>query len=1167
MTTNFGCGEARRAMAAQPSVYNEERNLLRLRAWEQRNQETSQTKEINPEDVPLFGEPYKTNKGDELSHRIQRMLGRYEDVNNPCSDSTEALPIPSCVSFLQSDQGQANTDKSTKTPFHNQTSQKGLSSNSYTSQPVRTFATASSPIQHGHSTTFSTTSLNQSQSSQFSHSVYQQKKSEVFSDLREYVNLPQERSAQSPDAKPLPFQHSTDNNIDMDKREIFERHKLQGSTDCPSGSSSTVDASTLNIKQSPKDGSLPQAKTNTLPSQTFPSLLSSKQPGIVMTQKPTAYVRPMDGQDQVVNESPVLKPSPEHYVPLPELINKTDLGKAKEMPQFIETTVEEAQCVEDILREMTHSWPPLLTAIRTPSIGEPSKSPFPAKEAQRVSSCSEQKNRGPSPGGPCHFSQQSSSTSFEVTRSSFVETSSSSDSESSAGSESDSESSTEEPPQPPESSSVKTRPDSPAVSHGDWQLGNWIRSSQQNSSSDGRSDALVSESPSHKLLPQPQALKSSSADPTEECRPQLSSQQKELTDRLAMPHRFSKNPQDNYCFKQSKKNLPADVSSCSNARKLLKPAAAGCPDRSEGAFSINCGSVTIQTKDPCYTDTPKVKMKTEHCKKDKSNTKKDIKRSKHTKCDKQKAGSEVALILYGHCSSCGVRYPNPCSCPSRSPAQSDQVSPPPPVRISCNKPKADTFDQSNTKMPQKSTRKDSENSCQAAKGSWNHYQPPRSLLVKIELSLLSRVPQTSSIHRGISSNAKRPALVIEQDDGGSDVSKAHKHVKASKKSQNVDVESKTPSKKKQKLENKNTLSTHPSVKQESSSNPADVRVKKKAKKHLQNSNSTSKNAVKDSKLEKCLGKARESTKEAIKKKDSHKHNKSSAKQIRHLQPEKLKLPKSSHDVPSGSQTHIKTLTNRSLLTFDESQFPVKHYIKEAKRLKHKADAESDKLSKAFNYLDAAMFFVESGIAMEKDPQTSMSSYTMFAETVELLKFVLKLKNPVDSSAASSEKDFLVLCMRCQCILQMAMFRHKQKTAVKYSKTLTDHFNSLPSVYLSVRITENPSPNMPSPASTSSGLGPGSSYGAGGLGVGPFGATVAVPQEIEQVAFTYVNITVLFLNAHDIWEQAEELTHKGSGLLAELDTLLGPLSLTSSLSSMVHYTRQGVHWLRLDGPKV
>lgn len=47
--------------------------------------------------------------------------------------------------------------------------------------------------------------------------------------------------------------------------------------------------------------------------------------------------------------------------------------------------------------------------------------------------------------------------------------------------------------------------------------------------------------------------------------------------------------------------------------------------------------------------------------------------------------------------------------------------------------------------------------------------------------------------------------------------------------------------------------------------------------------------------------------------------------------------------------------------------------------------QSDKLCKAFSYVDAAMYFVESGIAMEKDPQISMSSYTMFAETLELLK--------------------------------------------------------------------------------------------------------------------------------------------------------------------------------------
>lgn len=272
------------------------------------------------------------------------MLGSYEDVNNPLA--IEPLPVPAYETFSRSDQGQPNTDNSAKPPFHNQVhymstqSQTGPSNNSYSSQPMRLSTASSSPNHHGHSSTLSKASLNHSQ---LSHSAHQQKKSEALSDLRERVSLPQEMSAQAPDAKPLPFLHSSEHNNmepkDTDTKDTFNFHHLQGSIDHPSAS--TMDVSTLNLKQSPKDASLPQANKGTaLPSQTFPPLLSSKQPSVVMTQKPTAYVRPMDGQDQVVNESPELKPSSEPYVPLPEIIiNKPDLGKTKTLPQFLEVSI------------------------------------------------------------------------------------------------------------------------------------------------------------------------------------------------------------------------------------------------------------------------------------------------------------------------------------------------------------------------------------------------------------------------------------------------------------------------------------------------------------------------------------------------------------------------------------------------------------------------------------------------------------------------------------------------------------------------------------------------------------------------------------------------------------------------------------------------------------
>ncbi|XP_076614347.1 AF4/FMR2 family member 1 isoform X2 [Chaetodon auriga] len=1192
MTTNFGCCE-RRTMASQPSVYSEERNLLRLRAWEQRNQETSQAKELNPENVPLFGEPYKTNKGDELSNRIQRMLGSYEDVNNPSPFATEPLPIPTNVTSSQSDRGQPNADKPTKPPFHNQVhymstqSQKALSSNGYSSQPTRTSAASSSPNHHGHSSNVSNASLNHSQ---LGHPAHQQKKREAYSDLRESVSLPQEMSSQSPDAKPLPFLHSSDQDTtDMNTKDTFDRHQPQGSPDQPSECVSTMDVSTFNTKQSPKDASLSQAnKGNALPSQTFSSLLS-KQPSVVMTQKPTAYVRPMDGQDQVVSESPELKPSPEPYVPLPEITNKSDLGKVKILPQFLETRTNEAQCVEDILREMTHSWPPLLTAIHTPSTGETSKSPFPAKEAEHASSCPGQKKYDSSPADPSQLIPQSSSSSFEAAHSRGLESASSSDSESSSRSESDSESTIEEPLQPPVSSSVKTEPDAPAVAHVDWQLGNWIRSSQQSSSAESQSGAHASESPAHKQPPPTQSSKHPSVevvDPTGESKSQLSSRQREFTDSLGKPQQCSEGPQDNCNQHSSQKSPSADLNSCS--RKLScsthssKPAKAGCPDHTEAALGVKCEEVVAtRDKKPCFTDRPKVKTKTGRSNKSKgsSETKRDSKRtSKHTSLDKRKAGSEpeVSLVPCSHCPSCGVQHPNPCSCPTQSPAQPEQLSPAPPVRISYSKTKSETICQKRTKIAHKATHRHPEKTGHTAKNPRDPCRPPGSLLVKIELSLLSRVPQTSSNRQEIPGDAKKSAVVIEQDGGGTDASAVQKRTKTSKKSipQNVEVDSKTIPRKKPKLENKNTSSIHASIKLENPSNPTDQRERKKAKKNPVPSQQppTPKDAAKDSKSQKrSCEETQEASKEAVKSKDSHKHKRSSGKHTE--RPHCVKPPKSGFSVPPSSQPTREALTKRPLLRFEDRQFPVKHYIKEAKKLKHKADAEADKLSKAFNYLDAAMYFVESGIAMEKDPQISMSSYTMFAETVELLKFVLKLKNSVDPSAPPSEKDFLALCLKCQSLLQMAMFRHKHKTALKYSKTLTDHFSNsaqktnVPSV-LTSKVTDTPSPmsNMPSPASTSTSSGPGSNHSGSGLVVDPVGSTVVVPQAIEQVAFTYVNITTLFLSAHDIWEQAEELAHKGSGLLMELDTVLGPLSLMSSMSSMVCYTRQGVHWLRLDSQK-
>lgn len=52
-------------------------------------------------------------------------------------------------------------------------------------------------------------------------------------------------------------------------------------------------------------------------------------------------------------------------------------------------------------------------------------------------------------------------------------------------------------------------------------------------------------------------------------------------------------------------------------------------------------------------------------------------------------------------------------------------------------------------------------------------------------------------------------------------------------------------------------------------------------------------------------------------------------------------------------------------------------------------SQVDKLGKAVNYIDAALSFMECGKAMEEGPLEAKSPYTMYSETVELIRWVMQ----------------------------------------------------------------------------------------------------------------------------------------------------------------------------------
>ncbi|XP_041440150.1 AF4/FMR2 family member 3 [Xenopus laevis] len=249
----------------------------------------------------------------------------------------------------------------------------------------------------------------------------------------------------------------------------------------------------------------------------------------------------------------------------------------------------------------------------------------------------------------------------------------------------------------------------------------------------------------------------------------------------------------------------------------------------------------------------------------------------------------------------------------------------------------------------------------------------------------------------------------------------------------------------------------------------------------------------------------------------------------------------------------------SQVFFDNRPRSADYFMQEAKQMKHKADAMMDKFDKVLNYTEAALSFIECGNAMEHGPIVSKSPYTMYAETVELIRYALRLKSHSGPNATNQDKKITALCYRCLALLYWRMFRLKRDHAVKYSKALIDYFKSSSKSSLASssqssngKTTGTPSPTSPSPSPVSS---------VGSQGSTSNSSIISIPQRIHQMAANHVSITNSILHSYDYWEIADNLTKDNQDFFNELDALMGPITLHSSMEHLVQYTRQGLHWVR------
>uniref|UniRef100_A0A4W4H638 AF4/FMR2 C-terminal homology domain-containing protein n=1 Tax=Electrophorus electricus TaxID=8005 RepID=A0A4W4H638_ELEEL len=1059
------------------NMNREDRNVLRMKERERRNQEIQQGGEAFPANSPLFPEPYKvSSKEDKLSSRIQSMLGNYDEMKETMGEP------PMSKLLAKASSSSSSEDKS----IYSEQRVGGSQSQGNKWTPVGPAA--------GPSPSASSSSKSQGRpgsAAQNAHGGGGQRGGGGGGQRHE------RDFAGGSNKKPSKHEH---------KSHATSSPAKPGSDRYRSKSPREREASWDSPSRVHSSSSFPGGQHS---SQSFPPSLMSKTSSMV--QKPTAYVRPMDGQ-----ETAEPKTSSESYGGQSHSGSMGEMktnGKASLTKLKIPGSMAgDASCVDEILKEMTQSWPPPLTAIHTPCKTEPSKFPFPTKVrlkkciSGKGSSTSQQQAKAcdgdqsnmlhddlklssseDSDGGQDSAKRNTSASNNNSEGAEREDSSSHSGSESSSGSESESESSStdsesNEPPRP--ASPEREQP--PANK---WQLDNWLSKMEDREANTGRGYGN-------------QGSKDSAPTPSRDLR-------------------------------------AAQKGSESGRGRQKSPA------QSEGGGGGGQRRF-VGKKQPKKSEKPPV-------------------------VEEPKGGLKVESEPAPEPPQHRARAPNkgPRK-PSMRKEPRPSSSPRAVAAAAADRRKA----RAPGKTPQKSrefvdtdpSSSDSEGEESAPSSSQTpKYRPPpppplpRQLLVTIDLNLLSRVP--GRLCKDGEAKADRDAAGESKD---FQKQPGEKGASKGKRKHKNDDDGLKPDNKKSRLEER---SSHHKANKESSKRGLEKdkepvpspsmgpqrtpRAEQQGRKRTASQSSAS--------LPGSTG-----SKEVSKSSSASKHRKGEDKQSRSGRDPKEKSSKMENQlaVPPLPSDGSK----RSKLHFEDRVHSADHYLQEAKKLKHNADALMDRFEKAVYYLDAVVSFIECGNALEKSAQEAKSPFPMYAETVDLIKYTMKLKSYMAPDATSADKRLAVLCLRCQSLLYLRLFKLRKESALKYSKTLTEHLKVTllrAAPIPPVRGTGIKAAGMPSPVSPKLSPGSAGSYSSSSSSQSS-SSSVTIPQRIHQMAASYVQVTSNFLYATEVWDQAEQLAKEQRDFFTELDKVMGPLIFnTSSMTELVRYTRQGLHWLRLD----
>ncbi|KAF4523375.1 hypothetical protein B566_EDAN005532 [Ephemera danica] len=266
------------------------------------------------------------------------------------------------------------------------------------------------------------------------------------------------------------------------------------------------------------------------------------------------------------------------------------------------------------------------------------------------------------------------------------------------------------------------------------------------------------------------------------------------------------------------------------------------------------------------------------------------------------------------------------------------------------------------------------------------------------------------------------------------------------------------------------------------------------------------------------------------------------------------------------------------------------------RLKHAADREADHTAQCMLYLEAVLYFLLTGMAMESESVTEKAAFTMYKDTLSLIKYVSsKFRNQAQHNSKNSTIDnkLAVLSLRCQSLLHLKLFKMRRQEIKEHQKILVEYYqkggSSTPALagqetWGTARPSETPSPQSPtpSPAGSVGSVGSQSSgYSSGELQVRPPGAAnpavplpsqppaanmgpcLTIPLGVHSAMQKQYQHFIYLQSCHELWDQADsQIIKSGSkDFFIKLDNACGPLTLHSPLHHIIRYMRMALQQLR------